>query len=322
MRWYRRPALHFVVVGVALFVVSRAAAPPPAAQRPTVVITAARLAQLRADFGKTGPPPDERILVDRAVDEEILFREAVARSLDRDDPSIRWRVVEKMRFLIEGDAEAAPTAQGDMELYRKAIDLGLDRDDTIVRGTLVEQMRLLLRRSSDDAQPPPDTELQDYLGRHGDCYLQPARTSFWHVFLARDRRGAALDRDARALLDQLRALPTPPAEAVRRGDAFQAGSYFRAQSAQDLTHIFGSEFAADALAREPGSWVGPIRSAYGLHLIRVEEKQPARMPSLEAVRPTVLAQYRYERQEARGVAALQALRAKYDVRVEQAGERR
>ena len=318
MRWLRRPALHFMVIGVALSAISRYAAPPPPSQRPTVVITAARLAQLRADFGKGSEPPDERALIARAVDEEILFREAVARGLDRDDPSIRWRVAEKMRFLVEGDAEATPTSKGSTDLYREAIGLGLDRDDAVVRGTLVEQMRLLLKRSADE-QPPSDAELLAYVEQHRDRYLQPARTTFWHVFLARDRRGAVLDRDARALLDQLRAQTTPPAEAVRLGDAFPAGAHFRAQSVQDLTHVFGPEFAPVALAQEPGSWAGPVPSAYGLHLIRVEEKQPARMPPLEAVRSQVLAQWLYERQDQRGAEALRELRATYVVRVEQEG---
>ena len=307
-----------MVIGVALFVLSRYATTP---QRPTVVITAARLAQLRAEFGKSTEPADERALLARAVDEEILFREAVVLGLDRDDPSIRWRVTEKMRFLVEGDAEASPSSTGSTDLYRKAMALGLDRDDTIVRGTLVEQMRLLLKRSGDE-QPPTEAELRAYLEQHRDRYLQPARMSFWHVFLARDRRGAAIDRDARELLDRLRAQATFPAEAVRLGDPFPAGAHFRAQSAQDLTHIFGVEFAPIALVQEPGAWTGPVPSAYGLHLIRVDENVAAQEPPLAVVRSRVLAELLEERGEARLVETMRALHAKYVVRVERvAGDR-
>ena len=320
MRWLHNSALHFLAIGGALFVISRAAAPPSSAQRPTVLITRARLAQIRADFGKNGQPIDERLLIERAVDEEILFQEAVARRLDRDDPSIRWRVAEKMRFLVDadGEAETAPSSQETAELYRKAIDLGLDQDDAIVRGTLVEQMRLLLKRSGDD-QHPSDPELLAYVEQHRDRYLQPARTSFWHVFLSRDRRRETIDRDAGELLQQLRAQATPPAEAVRFGDRFPVGAHFEAQSVQDLTRNFGPEFAPAALALLPaGSWAGPVRSSYGLHLLRVEERQPARMPSFEVVRSQVLVQWSYDRQEARGFEALRALRANYMVRVEPA----
>ena len=321
MRWLRRPPVHFVAIGVTLFALERYTAPPPSrAERPTVVITAARLAQLRADLGRgTGAAPDEQALVARAVDEEILYREAVARGLDRNDPSVRWRLAEKMRFLVDGQA-AAPG--GDEELYRKAIALGLDREDPIVRGILIQQMRLILKRSTGEPAPD-DGELRAYLERHRDRYLQPARTSLWHVFLARERRGAAIDRDARALLARLRAQATPPATAAALGDPFPPGVHLRAQSAQDLTRVFGPDFAPAILGLAPGSWAGPVRSAYGLHLVWVEETAPARMPPLDAVRSQVLAQYRDERQEADLAELMRTLRAKYVVRVEgtPAGER-
>ena len=311
MRLLRNPALHFMAIGVTLFAVSSRAPQ----KRPTVVVTAAHLAQLRAEFGKSAPPAD-RVLVERAVDEEILLREAVARGLDRDDPAIRWRVAEKMRFLKEGETEDTPTESAD--LYREAVALGLDQGDAIVRGTLVEQMRLLLKRSEEDQRPPSEAELLAYFKQHQDRYLQPARVSFSQVFLANDRRGAAIDRDALELLVRLKGQNLPPAEAVRLGDRFAGGAHFRAQSAQDLTRMFGSEFASVALAQEAGSWSGPIRSAYGLHLIRVEESVATRAPALEAVRSRVLVRRLQELQEARLAEAMRALRAKYDVRVETA----
>jgi hypothetical protein len=307
-----------MVIGAALFALGRwNSPPPPRARRPTVVIPQARLAQLRADLG---PATDDRLVVERAVDEEILYREALARGLGRDDPSVRWRLAEKMRFLVEGESEAAPGR--DEDLYRKAVALGLDREDPIVRGILIQQMRLILKRSTGEPAPD-DGELRAYLERHRDRYLQPARTSLWHVFLARERRGAAIDRDARALLARLRAQTVPPATAAALGDPFPPGVHLRAQSAQDLTRVFGPDFAPAILGLAPGSWAGPVRSAYGLHLVWVEETAPARMPPLDAVRSQVLAQYRDERQEADLAELMRTLRAKYVVRVEgtPAGER-
>ena len=50
MRWLRTPAVQFVAIGLALFSVKRYATPGPSAEdRPTVVITTARLAMLEAD---------------------------------------------------------------------------------------------------------------------------------------------------------------------------------------------------------------------------------------------------------------------------------
>jgi len=168
VRWLARPPVHFVAIGLALFALERHAATPlPVTPRPMVVITAERLAQARAQVGPSTasePAPDEQGIVERAVDEEILYREALARGLDRRDPSVRFRLVEKMRFLDEA------TGARDDDLYRKAIALGLDRDDVIVRGILVRQMRLLLKRAPKEAVPG-DAELLAYLDRHRDEYV-------------------------------------------------------------------------------------------------------------------------------------------------------
>ena len=317
MRWLRTPAVRFVAIGMALFALERyTGAPLPGTPRPMVVITAERLAQARAQIGPataSDPAPDEQGVVEQAVDEEVLYREALARGLGRDDPSVRHRLVEKMRFLVDG---GSPTT--DEELYLKAIALGLERDDAIVRGILVRQMHLLLKRSGNEPTPD-DAELGAYLDRHRNDYVEPARVSLWHVFLATDRRGPAAEGDAHALLARLREEAIPPSQATRLGDVFGPGSHLRAQSAQELTRLFGPEFARSVLALEPGAWSGPVRSAYGLHLVKVEAKEPARMPPLEAVRSRVLAQLLEERHEAHLAAALRALRAKYAVRVDEAG---
>ncbi|TMB53474.1 MAG: peptidyl-prolyl cis-trans isomerase [Deltaproteobacteria bacterium] len=321
MRWIRKPPVHFVVIGAILFAIGHhRSAPPRPADRPTLVITATRLAQVRAELGAvtaSAPAPDERTLVERAVDDEILYREALARGMDHKDPSVRWRLAEKMRFL--GDEETTATPGSEDELYRKAVRLGLDREDAIVRGILVRQMRLLLARVAGE-KPPDDAELAGYLERHPDRYVEPGRVTFWHVFLADDRRRAGVTRDAEGLLARLRTDATSPAEAVRLGDVFPPGTRFRGQSAADLTRLFGPDFARATLALEPGRWSGPLRSAYGLHLVKVEEKESMHTPPLDAVRSRVLADVLENRREARLAAALRDLRAKYVVRVEPPGK--
>lgn len=319
MRWLRSPPVHFLAIGVALLALAhhRGILPAPTPP-PTLVITAARLAQLRANLGPESPgatSTDGRALLEGLIDDEILYREALARGLDQHDRSVRWRLAEKMRFLVEGARETGPS--NDDSLSRQARALELDRDDPFVRRMLVQKMRLLLERS-DDEPSADDRELEAYMECHRDRYLQPARTSLWHVYLARDRRGAAVDGDARELLDRLRAQGTPPAEAVRLGDPFPPGTHLRAQSESDLTRIFGPEVAPVLLALEPGSWQGPVRSAYGLHLVWVDETTPAHLPPLAAVRSRVVAQLLQERREARFAEAMRALRARYVVRVEPA----
>lgn len=99
---------------------------------------------MRAAFtretGTTPTPDDERALLRREIDAELLYREALALRLDRNDRSIRWQLVKKMSF-FEG-VEASPD---DDALDRMARDPGFDRDDPVIRRMLVEKVRLLAR---------------------------------------------------------------------------------------------------------------------------------------------------------------------------------
>ena len=68
-------------------------------------------------------PPTERELkglIDDWVREEIAVREAAAAGLDKDDAIIRRRLRQKLEFLTEEAADAAPPSAKDLEAYLDA----------------------------------------------------------------------------------------------------------------------------------------------------------------------------------------------------------
>ena len=315
MRRSGPPALHFLAMGVALFTLERVAVPrrPPGPPPPPAapLLTPDRLAQLRADFTRqAGVPPtpdEEQALAAQAIDDEILYREALVHRLDRDDRSIRYRLAEKMRFLSDGQE-----GDGDEErFYQDALALHLDREDLFIRRMLAMKMQLLAERGEEDPAPD-DAALQAYLHLHADRYREPERTSLRHVFVS-SARGTACERDARALLARLRADATPPATSARLGDPFPFGAYVRAESPRELAKHFGETFAAGVARLPVGEWAGPVASPHGLHLVRVEAREPGRVSPLTAVRARVLAEMREQRRRERLAAAMAALRAKYGV---------
>jgi parvulin-like peptidyl-prolyl isomerase len=84
----------------------------------------------------------------------------------------------------------------------------------------------------------------------------------------------------------------------------------------EIAGLLGQDFAA-ALAEVPqGRWAGPLESAYGLHLVYVESREPARVPPLSEIRDRVLAEYVAERQREANEAIYQALKARYEIVVE------
>ena len=139
-RVLRAPLLHFLVIG-ALLLGLRAWWEPASVPRARIVIGAADLARLRETWTEEHDAPPsgaaaEEALVRDAIDEEVLYREALARGFDRRDAAVRERLVRLGGFVSE-------EAGGSRDvLEREARRLGLERSDLVVRRHLVEMMQL------------------------------------------------------------------------------------------------------------------------------------------------------------------------------------
>lgn len=317
-RWLRHPLLHFVVIGAALFAL-RAFWPGAEpgrlqAQREPLVVTAARIETLRADFTRRwGKPPTAQelsALIVQTLDEELLYREARLLALDYEDPSVRRRLIEKMRAV-----DSHPGRDPD-ELVREARALGLD-DDAVIRRLLVEKMRILLAQ---DPQAPAFTEeqLRDYLQRHRERFELPPAISFTQVFLSEARHGTGLKRDAQTLLRRIRALSPPDAAGL--SDPFLLGLRLQAWTWNRVTARFGKPFAEQVFALRPGTWSGPIESPYGLHLVWVEEVSVRRLPEPESIRQQLVEGLQAEQAEAQLARGMERLRGLYGIQVEGHGE--
>jgi peptidyl-prolyl cis-trans isomerase C len=104
-RLLSEPLLHFLIVGALLFGAYRIANPDrdAAVDPQQIELTTDDIRQLAVTWlaqGRPSPTAEQlRSLVDQKVTEEILFREAVALGLDRDDEIIKRRLAQKMDFL-------------------------------------------------------------------------------------------------------------------------------------------------------------------------------------------------------------------------------
>jgi hypothetical protein len=112
----REPFLHFTLVGALIFGGHYAFAKPTQA----ITVSAKTQAELDALFEQRQqrkPESKERAqLLERYVDDEVLFREGLARGLVQEDPGIREQVVARMRSVLQGSIVTA--APSDRELER------------------------------------------------------------------------------------------------------------------------------------------------------------------------------------------------------------
>jgi hypothetical protein len=125
----RGPWLGLLLAGAALWGLHRLAQRP---EPTTLVVTAQTLAALEESFGQQHgrAPSSEELdaLVDEWVEQELLVREARAQGLDRADPIVRRRLIQKLRFVLEdadagddpGDEVLAAWLRERPEAYRRA----------------------------------------------------------------------------------------------------------------------------------------------------------------------------------------------------------
>lgn len=106
-RWLREPLFHFLIIGALLFVIydvrQRKGAGADASRRIQFSADDVRLldASFEAQWSRPPTAPEHSALVEGKVREEILYREALALGLDREDPIVKRRVAQKMEFLAD-----------------------------------------------------------------------------------------------------------------------------------------------------------------------------------------------------------------------------
>lgn len=301
-RALRAPLLHVAVLGGLLWFAERQLQPPETPDAPApITIAAGEIDRLRADWQReTGRAPSAAELaasVERHVDEELLIAEALRLDLDRSDPVARERLLRNMRFAFPQRRASEAT------LLNEARTLGMSHSDLIVRRRLVQVMeRRLTANVAYDA-----AAFEQYLQAHRQRYGQPARTRFRQVFFA-----AGTDP---ARIEALRAqLQDGSAQPVALGDHFLHGNDFPPLSDAEIAQRFGADFGAALDALPQDRWSGPLRSAYGLHLVEVQQRVAAQAPTTQA-RSQALRAWLAAQQPRSLRAALARLRGQYEVRL-------
>jgi hypothetical protein len=251
----REPLVHFLALGALLFA-------------------------LASVTGRGGAAPaDDRIEV--TAEDVRWLRTTFARTW------MRPPTAAEMQGLLERHIR-------DEVLYREALQLGLADDDAIIRQRLVQKMQFLYE---DVAVPddPPEADLRAYFEEHADAYRLPPRRSFAHVYFSPDRRGYAAARDeARRVQAALQAsLPDEAAaeQAADAGDRFMLDYAYADQTPEAVARTFGRAFADTLFALEGDGWLGPVRSGYGLHLVRITAREDGRLPAFEEVEAAVRRDY-------------------------------
>jgi parvulin-like peptidyl-prolyl isomerase len=117
------PLLLFLVVGVLLFGAWKVINPDSSARASTnrIVLTDDDLKQLATTWmmaGRAAPSAQQmRRLIDDRVREEVLYREALALGLDKNDTIVKRQLARKMEFLAEDVSKLEDPQSGELKAW-------------------------------------------------------------------------------------------------------------------------------------------------------------------------------------------------------------
>jgi len=197
-------------------------------------------------------------------------------------------------------------------LYREALALGLDQDDVIVRRRLAQKLRFLTEDLNAETEPD-EAAVKTYFEQQRALYTLPSRLSFHHIYFSREVRGNHASEDAIRALAQLQSGQIAQTNWQKLGDPFMLGRIFQQRSTASLSQQFGQPFVEALLNHVDQGWIGPVESALGIHLVQVDDFQPARLPALDEVRARVLEDYRVSQRALSYQHYLATLGKKYPV---------
>lgn len=244
----KEPLLHFLLLGAAIFVGFEIASRLAAEKPDEILVSQARIEALGEKFARTWQ-----------------------RSPD----------VAEMNGLIQDFVR-------DEVAVREAAAMGIDRDDTAIRRLLRQRVEFVAEEVVLLAEPD-DAALLAFLELQADVFRRDTLVSFSHVFLDPRRRASSLEADAAQLLVRLNAAggQISDADLYALGDTTLLERQFTETSIDTVTQVFGAEFASALSSLALGQWSAPIASAYGQHLVKVDNLVPGAVPALVEVRDAV-----------------------------------
>jgi hypothetical protein len=220
-------------------------------------------------YGAVSEPAPEPVNIIRIGPERIAQLSKSYQAVWRRPPS-----AEELEGIIDNEIR-------DEVYYREAVSLGLDTNDTIVRRRLRQKMEFLSDSGSGLLKPVAG-ELEAYLLANEATFRRAPRLAFEQIYLGPDPSSEQIDRSLHELQGG------GPGEPEDLGVRSMLPAEMALSTPQTIDAVFGEDFFARLEKFSHEVWVGPVESAFGVHLVRLGEGTAARTPPLEEIRETVL----------------------------------
>jgi hypothetical protein len=198
-------------------------------------------------------------------------------------------------------------------LYREALSLGLDQGDEIIKRRLAQKIEFLAEDVSTIPEPTHE-ELKSWFASNSANFALPGRITFRHLYFSPDKRGQNARADAAHLLQRLIAHQGDRSASSEPGDRFMDQDYFTDCSAEQVARVFGTTFSESLFRLNSGSWLGPLESGLGWHLVWIDTITPGRTPAFDDLDlAEVKADWLSRQREETKQKAFASIRERYEV---------
>lgn len=122
-RWSREPLLHFLLMGLLLFgayaYFQRGRGGVESSKQIALSLDDLRTMEMyfESQWHRQPTPAEFQAMVEDKVREEVLYREALAMGLDKDDTIVKRRMAQKMQFLSEDVATAHEPSTAELKAW-------------------------------------------------------------------------------------------------------------------------------------------------------------------------------------------------------------
>jgi hypothetical protein len=283
----REPLVHFLAIGVGLFVLFDLVAPEESSL------------------------DSKTIVVDR--DALLTFVQFRSKAFNPDVAAARLDALSDAELSMMIDDYVREEA-----LHREALALGMDQNDYVIKQRLIQSLQFITNGFVSAAVDVSDEEIAEYYEANRDDYYVDPYATFTHVYFSSDRHGREQARQlAEAKLAELNNANVPFSESTRHGDRFLYNVNYVERTEDFVGSHFGRPMAAAVFELEPvdETWYGPLESAYGYHLVMVTRRTEGRYPPLEEIEDTVREDALRIKLDEQNERAVQAIVDTYEVRL-------
>lgn len=191
-------------------------------------------------------------------------------------------------------------------LVREALSLSLDKGDAVVRQRLAKKMNFIVK-SAAAAIPIDDATLQSFYEKNTSRYTRGGTVSFEQVFLGSN----ASQKEIETGLNELNNGRVP--EEVGRSTLLP--SRIATVGEQKLNAMLGAPVYKTLIKMQPGVWDGPVKSGFGLHLMRILDIRNEQVPPLDGIRDLVEKDWRAGIEDTLAEAQIEKIRSRYTIMV-------